>query len=63
MAVFGKVGKFLEEVKVELKKTSWPTRRELIDATIVIIIATAILSIFIGIVDVILSKIVSLVIK
>jgi preprotein translocase subunit SecE len=61
--MFKKIGKFLEEVKVELKKTSWPTRQELIDATIVVIIAIAILSVYVGVVDVFLSKIVSLVIK
>ncbi len=53
--MFGKIVKFLKEVKAELKKVTWPTKRELIGSTIVTIVVTLILSIFIGIVDRLLS--------
>ena len=57
-----KTKKFLGEVKVELSKVSWSTRKELMGATIVVITSTILLAIYIGIVDLILSKFLSLVI-
>jgi len=53
--MFGKVVKFLREVQSELKKVTWPTRRELIGSTIVTVVVTLIVSIFIGFVDRLLS--------
>jgi preprotein translocase subunit SecE len=49
--MFGKIVKFLKEVRAELKKVTWPTRRELIGSTIVTVVVTVIISVFIGIVD------------
>jgi preprotein translocase subunit SecE len=49
--MFGKFVKFLKEVRAELDKVTWPTRQELIGSTIVTIVVTLIISIFIGIVD------------
>lgn len=49
--MFGKIVKFLKEVRAELAKVTWPTRRELIGSTIVTIVVTLIISVFIGIVD------------
>jgi preprotein translocase subunit SecE len=49
--MFGKFIKFLKEVRAELSKVTWPTRRELIGSTIVTIVVTIIISVFIGIVD------------
>jgi preprotein translocase subunit SecE len=42
---------FLKEVRVEATKVSWPTRNELRDSTIVVIVTVLIVSVFIGIVD------------
>jgi len=46
---------FLKEVRVESTKVSWPTRNELRDSTIVVIVTVVIVSVFIGIVDRILT--------
>jgi len=46
---------FLKEVRVESTKVSWPARNELRDSTIVVIVTVAIVSVFIGIVDRILT--------
>jgi preprotein translocase subunit SecE len=54
---------FLKEVKVELGKVSWSTREELISSTIVVIVVTGLLGIFIGIIDFALAKILSLMFK
>jgi preprotein translocase subunit SecE len=44
----------MKEVEVESKKVSWPTRNELRDSTIVVIIAVIILTAFVYVVDTIL---------
>ena len=63
MNVFQKIVNFLKEVKVELGKVSWSTREELIGATMVVIVITAIMAVYIGMVDLSLSKALSLVFK
>lgn len=54
---------FLNEVKVELGKVSWSNRQELMGSTFVVITVTAILAFFIGVIDLALSKVLSLVFK
>ena len=61
--MIGKIRKFIAEVVAELKKVSWSTRRDLIDSTWVVIISSAILGVFIGINDFVLSKCVELLFK
>ena len=51
---------FLKEVQVEATKVSWPTRNELRDSTAVVIVTVLIVSVFIGIVDRLLTFGVSL---
>jgi preprotein translocase subunit SecE len=55
MSVLVKAREFLKEVQVESTKVSWPTRNELRDSTIVVIVTVLIVSIFIGVVDRLLS--------
>jgi preprotein translocase subunit SecE len=52
---------FFNDVKLEMGKVSWSTRDELIGSTIVVIVSLAVLSIFIGICDVVLSSAVNLI--
>ena len=52
---------FLREVRVELSKVTWPTREELIQSTIVVLVAVAISGVFIAILDAIFSRLVSLI--
>ena len=52
--------KFLQEVKAELKKVSWPRKRELFDSTVAVIVATLLLGIFIGIVDFFFSQMIGI---
>ena len=61
--MFAKVGNFLTEVKIELSKVSWPTRPELIASTWIIIIMTALFAVYIGLVDLILSKLLGLLVR
>jgi len=49
---------FLADAKVELKKVTWPTRKELLSTTAVVIILVLLIAFFLGIVDLGLVKII-----
>lgn len=55
--------KFFKEVKEELKRVSWSSRRELIAATIIVIIVCIILTSYIAVVDLGLSKLIQILLK
>jgi preprotein translocase subunit SecE len=57
-AFIAKSIQFLREVKVELKKVTWPSRKETAASTLVVIILVMIISIFLGIVDMGLSNLI-----
>jgi preprotein translocase subunit SecE len=52
---------FLKEVKVELKKVTWPTRKQTTGTTIVVIIFVFVVAAFLGVFDLGLSKLVQVV--
>jgi preprotein translocase subunit SecE len=54
---------FLREVKVELKKVTWPTRKQTISSTVVVIILVMIISSFLGLVDMGLASLVRVVLQ
>ncbi|HXF59355.1 MAG TPA: preprotein translocase subunit SecE [Candidatus Saccharimonadales bacterium] len=45
------IADYIRDVRVEMSKVSWPSRRELRDSTLVVIVMVFIVAIFIGIVD------------
>jgi preprotein translocase subunit SecE len=49
---------FLREVKVELKKVTWPSKRELIGSTIVVIVFVFIVAAYLGLIDFIYTAII-----
>ena len=53
-----KAVEFLVEVRAEVKKVTWPTRREAMSGTAVVVFVVLVMALFLGIVDAILSKIV-----
>lgn len=63
MNIISKPVNFLKEVKQELGKVSWSTRDEILGATVVVIVITAIMGAFIGIIDLGLSRVLSLMFK
>ena len=54
---------FLHEVVVELKKSSWPTRQELIDSTLVVIVTVLILGLFVAFTDLVFVRIIAMLTK
>lgn len=51
-----RVNRFLRDARAELRKVNWPNRKELTTYTIVVIVITTIVSIFVGVVDFGLSE-------
>ena len=58
-----RIGKFLKEVRLEMMKVTWPNRKEVSGATWVVIVTVLIISLFIGIIDLALMRLVGLVLK
>jgi preprotein translocase subunit SecE len=50
------IRQFLKEVRQELKKVLWPTRRELITYTIVVLVTVVVLTTYVFGLDVVFSK-------
>jgi len=54
---------FFEQSKGELKKVVWPTRKETTATTIAVLIVVALMGVFLGAVDTLLSKLMQLVLS
>lgn len=54
---------FLIEVKTELKKVTWPSKKDTLSGTLVVIIAVFIVAIFLGIVDSGLSNLIKILLR
>lgn len=63
MNILAKPVNFINEVRSELSKVAWSTRKELLASTVLVITVTLIMTIFIGIVDLVLSRFLSVVFK
>jgi len=51
------VGSYMQEVAKEMRKVTWPTQKELISNTVVTIVASAIISLFIFSTDRVISTV------
>ena len=59
--IIEKVTQFIKEARVELKKVTWPSPKQTMASTAVVIIIVFIVSIYLGIVDFVLAKLVKFV--
>jgi len=50
------ISQFLREVRIELSKVTWPTRKDTIASTSVVLVIVILIAIFLGIVDLGLSR-------
>ncbi|UCF89701.1 MAG: preprotein translocase subunit SecE [bacterium] len=50
---------FLTDVRVELKKVSWPSRQDTIASTGVVLVVVFIISFYLGFIDILLSRMVT----
>ena len=55
MSAMDQMREFVKDVRYESTKVSWPTRQELRDYTVVVIVTVLIVAAFVGVVDGILN--------
>lgn len=61
--MFSKIKNFFKEVKIELKKVVFPSRDEVIGSTKIVVVLVLIVAVFLGMIDMLLSKLIGMVIK
>lgn len=61
--MFDKIKNFFKEVKQEIKKVVFPSRDEVIGSTKVVLALVVIVAVFLGLIDLLLSKLVGMVVK
>ncbi len=54
----GKIKDYINDVTKEMKKVSWPTREQLRESTIVVLVTTIIITAFVYVVDLVMSTLV-----
>lgn len=54
---------FLKEVKIELSKVVWPTKKETIKLTTIVIVVSIVVGFFIGLLDFLFTNLITLIIK
>ena len=58
--LFARIGKWLKEMKSELKKVQWPTRKQTVNNTLIVIACVVVVGIFIWIFDFIANSAIDL---
>jgi preprotein translocase subunit SecE len=51
MTAIDRLNSFLKDVRIEVRKVTWPSWEELRESTTVVIVTVAIISVFIAVVD------------
>jgi preprotein translocase subunit SecE len=54
---YGRAMQFLAEVKVELSRVTWPTRREVWATTVVVILTSMLFGVYLWVIDLGLSQV------
>ncbi len=60
---FARVGKWLRDMKSELKKVQWPTRKQTINNTLIVIVCVIVVGIFIALFDFVAGEAIRLLIS
>ena len=63
MRFFKRIGKFMHEVRIELKKVNWPTKREFTVFTSIVISVVLVVGVFFWLLDTAFIGILQLVIR
>lgn len=58
VGIFGRMGRFVREVVAELRKVIWPTRKELLTYTAVVVVFVTIILTIVGLLDLGFAKVV-----
>jgi len=60
---FGRMGKFFREVRAELRKVTWPGRKELVTSALVVIFVVIISTTYIGLIDYVFFRVLQVLIR
>ncbi len=55
--------RFLEEVKIELGKVTWPSRKETMATAWIVVVIIVVISLYLGACDVVLAKLMRLILR
>lgn len=61
--IFSSIAKWFREAKAEFKKVVWPTRKQVINYTLVVIAFILIVGAFVCLLDIGLSQLIQLIVK
>ena len=61
--LFARVGKWLKEMKSELKKVQWPTRKQTINNTLIVLACVVVVGLFIWVFDFVATSIIDVIIS
>ena len=61
--VLAKTKNFLEEVKAELTKVTWPARKETMSTAWVVVVIIVLISLYLGACDVVLAKLIRFILR
>ena len=63
MELLNKIREFFHDVLVEFRKVTWPSRREVVGSTTVVIVVVLVLAVFLAVVDITLSRLIGLILR
>jgi preprotein translocase subunit SecE len=61
--LFTKLKNYFKDAWSELKKVTWPSRKELISSTLTVLVVVVVFAVFLGVIDLILTALIGLYIK
>lgn len=62
-AFFGRIGKFFRDTRSEVKKISWPSKKQIINNTIVVLVVVLVAAVAIFLLDTVFAALLSLLVK
>jgi preprotein translocase subunit SecE len=63
MEFLTRLREFFQEVTAEFRRVNWPSRQEVAASTVVVLVVVLVLSMYLGAVDVALSRLVEVILK
>ncbi len=63
MEFVGNVQQFFRDVAAEFRRVNWPSRSEVASSTVVVLAVVFVLALYLGMVDVVFSRIVGVILK
>ena len=63
MSIFAKIRIFFEDTMEEMRKCSWPSREQLLESTLLVLVTMVVVSLFVFGIDQILSRLITFLIS